>query len=84
MTSDEIINSKSIEYADSRFSNLDVGDYVKFASMSSYSDGYTQGRADAWKELEQKILASNGAGNLAGECYVTFEEVLKIVRGEND
>lgn len=52
MASDEIINSKSIEYADSRFSNLDVGDYVKFASMSSYSDGYTQGRADAlaWKK----------------------------------
>lgn len=71
MASDEIINSKSIEYADSRFSNLDVGDYVKFASMSSYSDGYTQGRADAWRWREYPREKPDVSG---GEVLVLRKE----------
>ena len=55
MASDEI-TQKSIKYTEERFVDLPPDDYRDFVSMSSYGDGYTQGRADAlaWKKYPEE------------------------------
>lgn len=59
MASDEIDTNKAIIYANKRF----PGDSFKnFVASTSFHDGYTQGRSDALKELEQLQRESFASG----------------------